>query len=470
MSRGQRRLGEREWAVDTAVDDRPGYDRLRRRRNILLVVAGLAVVASVGGLLLSTTIKSPAQQAVETKSPGLTRLTAPVQRTVIQNVVQADGAITQPPQISSLSGGGTGNTGAGGGGNVQQVVTKVFLSPGSFVSPGHVIIEVAGRPFFILPGTVPAYRDMSQGESGSDIAQLQGGLESLGFSIGSDTSGVYGAGTGAAVAAFYQSIGYQVPTVAVGPKGTHRPEVPLSEIMFVPRFPAKVVSLGGTVGSVVKDPLVTLSMGSPAIRGQLNPVYAPLVHPGMHVTISVQGSAATARGTITSVGSQTQTAKSISGGIYLPMRIKPDGGLPSAMGPGQDVILAIGAAHASAPMLAVPEAAVFAGQDGKTYVSKVTGPDSAVRVQVVTVAEGEGLVGVTPVPAGALRVGDLVVTGLNYLTTPLARGRGPAQLLPVGPAVGSTGSLGGGNSGPGSSGPGRSGSGGSGSAGGSGTG
>src|SRR5690348_10171768 len=103
------------------LEDKPATGRLRRRRVILLVVIGVAVLASVGGLLISTTIKSPAQQAAETQPPGLTRLTAPVQDVVIRNTVQADGLITKPPQISSLD-----SSGAGGGGDTQQVVTKIF--------------------------------------------------------------------------------------------------------------------------------------------------------------------------------------------------------------------------------------------------------------------------------------------------------------------------------------------------------
>src|SRR5215472_5987433 len=255
--------------VDVADDDKPGYGRFRRRRNIVLAIAALAVIASAGGLLISTTIKSPAQQAAETRSPGLTRLTAPVVRTVIRNVVQANGTVSKPPQISSLSGGGggSGSAAGAGGGSVQQVVTKIYRPPGSSVSVGNVIIEVAGRPLFVLPGTVPAYRDMARGESGSDIAQLQAGLQALGLSTGGDTSGVYGAGTAAAVAAYYHSIGYTAPMVSAGPKSRRGPEVPLSEIMFVPRFPAQVVGLGGKVGSVVSGSLVTLSMGKPDIRG-----------------------------------------------------------------------------------------------------------------------------------------------------------------------------------------------------------
>ncbi len=401
------------------LEHKPGYGRLRRRRIILLAVIGLAVIASIGGLLISTTIKSPAQQAAETKAPGLTRLTAPVQDTVIRNTVQADGLITKPPQISSLSGGGGG--GGGGGGNAQQVVTKIFHPPGSFVAPGNVIIEVAGRPFFVFQGTVPAYRDMAPGESGSDIAQLQAGLESLGFSVGGDTSGVYGPGTSAAVAAFYQSLGYPAPAAPSGSKGHRRAEVPLSEIMFVPRFPAQVVKLGGHVGSVVSDSLVTLSLGSPSIHGQLNPAFGPLVRPGMRVTITTQGSPATVHGTIASVGRKAQTSKSISGGLYYPMHIKLRKPLPPSMGPGQNVILSIRAAQSSGPMLAVPEAALFGGQDGKDYVSKVTGPNTATRVPVTVVTEGDGLVGIRPDPAGALKPGDQVVTGQNYLTSPSGR-------------------------------------------------
>ena len=410
--------------VDVPVADKPGHGRLRRRRVILLVIVALAVVASSGGLLLASSIKSPAQQAAEIKSPGLTRLTAPVQDTVIRNTVQADGVITKPPQISSLSGGG--GAGGGVGGNSEQVVTKIFKPPGSYILPGNVIIEVAGQPFFVFAGTVPAYRDMAPGESGSDIAELQAGLESLGFGTGADAAGVYGRGTAAAVAAFYSRLGYTAPAVNAGPKEDRGAEVPLSEIMFVPRFPARVVKLGGSVGSVVNGSLVTLTLGTPQIKGQLNPAYGALVRPGMHVTITVQGSPAVVSATIGSVSTKPRTSGSISGGLYDPLSIKLRGPLPASMGPGQNVIMSIRAARSQGRMLAVPEAALFGGQDGRDYVSKVTGPGSATRVPVAVVTTGDGLVGVRPSPPGALRPGDQVVTGENYLPNPV-RGGGSVQ-------------------------------------------
>jgi len=179
-----------------------------------------------------------------------------------------------------------------------------------------------------------------------------------------------------------------------------------------------VVKLGGGVGKIVSGSLVTLSLGSPAIKGQLNPAYGSLVRPGMHVTIAAQGSPAVVHGTIKSVTGKAQTANSISGGLYYPMRIKLRKPLPPSMGPGQDVILSVRAAQSSGPMLAVPEAALFGGQDGKDYVTKVTGPNSATRVAVTVVTTGDGLVGIRPDQPGALKQGTLVVTGENYLANP----------------------------------------------------
>jgi len=175
---------------------------------------------------------------------------------------------------------------------------------------------------------------------------------------------------------------------------------------------------------------VTLSLGSPSVKGQLNPAFGPLVRPGMHVTITTQGSPATVHATIASVGKKAQTSKSISGGLYYPMHIKLRKPLPPSMGPGQNVILSIQAAHSDGPMLAVPEAALFGGQDGRDYVSKVTGPASTARVQVTVVTEGDGLVGIRPETAGALKTGDQVVTGENYLTSPHGGSGGKGRLVP----------------------------------------
>ncbi len=404
-------------ASETPGSESPGGEspvqgRLRRRRNILIGVVILALMASVGGLLVSTSIKSPAQLAAQTSSPGLTRLTTTVQRQVVTDTVLAQAVVSKPPEISGPAGGG----GGAGGNGAQPIVTRIFLGPGGAVSPGQPILEVAGRPMFVFKGSYPAYRDLTPGESGPDVAQVQVALESLGYSIGSDASGVFGAGTSAAVAAFYHDIGYSAPKVPTGPKHRLAAMLPLSEFMFVPKFPAHVVSLGAKVGQTASGSLVTLSLGRPGIDGQLNPADAALVRPGMSVTITDPVTGKSRPGKIISVTNRTKTKGSISGGIYLPMKIRPDRPLPSSM-VGQNLSLTISAAHSSGPVLTVPEAAVFAGADGRTYVSKVTGPRSQVKVPVRIGITGGGLVQVTPLQAGALTAGSVVVTGQNYASS-----------------------------------------------------
>jgi hypothetical protein len=395
--------------VDVGAAENPGYARLRRRRAILLAIVIVALIAAVGGLLLSTFIKSPADLAAQSQPPGLTQLTATVRRQVISSTVLAQGVVSQPAEVS-----GPAASGGGGSAGAQPIVTQIFLHTGTDVTPGSVILEVAGRPVFVFAGTIPAYRNLVPGESGEDVAELQLGLESLGFGVGDDTIGVYGPGTASGVAAFYQSIGYSAPMISTGPKADRGAMMPLSEFMFVPRFPAHLASIGAKVGGTAKGALVTLSMGNPAIAGQLNPNDRGLVRPGVKVKITDTVTGKSVRGRVTSVKSRTETKGSISGGIFLPMRIKPSRPLSTSL-IGQNVTLTITAAHSSGPVLAVPEAAVFASVNGSTYVTRVTAAHSQVRVPVRTGITGDGLVEITPVSGGTLAAGDAVLTGENYV-------------------------------------------------------
>jgi peptidoglycan hydrolase-like protein with peptidoglycan-binding domain len=393
---------------------RAGPNRLRRRRFVLIAVAAVAIIASVGGLLISMRIKSPAQLAAQTAPPAPTQLTVPVTRQVITSTVLAQAVVKAPAEVAQLSAANSG----GGGSGALPVVTKIFFRKGSTPVPGSVIVEVAGRPLFVFQGTVPAYRNLTEGESGTDVAQLQAGLQSLGYPTGDDTTGVFGPGTASAVAAYYSALGYPVPTAPGSPRASSKgktssqPMVPLSEILFAPRFPARVVKVAGPVGQEASGSLVTLSMGHPGLAGQLAPSDAALVKRGMAVSISDQATGLTLRGHIGSVGKRTQTKNSISGGVYLPMKIIPDNPLPTSL-VGHDVSLTITSAHSAGRVLAVPEAAVFARPDGRLYVTKVTRGRS-VPVPVHVEVTGNGMVGISPSGGGTLAPGARVVTGTGY--------------------------------------------------------
>jgi peptidoglycan hydrolase-like protein with peptidoglycan-binding domain len=418
--------------TESAVDEGRGYDRLRRRRILLLAIVGIVVVAVAGAFLLTTEIKSPAQQAADTKPPALTLLTSVVQRTVLTNTVLAQAVVGPPPEFSPTIIGGSAGSAAAASENVQQIVTKTLTTQGSVVSQGTVLFEVAGQPFFLLQGTVPAYRDLEEGETGQDIVQLQDDLESLGYSVGSDTSGVFGPGTASAVKAYYEAIGYAVPytTPQIAPSGkagskAHgSPMIPLGQYTFVPQLPARIIKLGAKVGQAVGG--VTLAIGNPSVSGQLSPSDRNQVRPGMRVTITEPGTGVTVPGRVTSVANSTATTASISGGLFVPMGIEPDRALPMSM-IGQDVSLTIAAASSSGPVLAVPVAAIYASANGGTYVTKLVGT-SQVKVPVMIGMSGSGLVQVTPLQAGGLGAGDIVVTGADYSTgSQVVTGRVPGS-------------------------------------------
>jgi membrane fusion protein, multidrug efflux system len=393
--------------MDPAADAGRPRNRMRRRRIFALAVVGLVIVAVIGAFLLTSAIKSPAEQAEETKAPAATPLTVPVVKTVLTATVLAQAAVGAPPEVSpSVLGGG------GGSGDVQPIVTRVYHGQGSYVGQGTVLVEVAGQPFFVLGGTVPAYRDLSPGETGQDIVQLQDDLGQLGYGLGADTLGVYGPGTAAAVSAFYQAIGYTAPTVSTGKKGGREAMIPLGDYTFAPHLPARVSSMELTVGQAAKASGITLAMGSPVVAGQLTASNARLVRAGMKVTITEPGTGTTVPGRVTSVAHTTASTASISGGLYVAMGIRTRRPLPLSL-VGQDVTITIATARSAGPVLAVPEAAVFAGASGGTYVTVDRG-GKLTRVAVRVGMSASGLLQVTPLRSGALAAGDAVLTGQNY--------------------------------------------------------
>src|ERR1700722_11557457 len=132
--------------MDTAADAGRPRNRMRRRRIFALAVVGLVIVAVIGAFLLTSAIKSPAEQAEETRAPAATPLTVPVVKTVLTATVLAQAAVGAPPEVSpSVLGGG-----GGGSGDVQSIVTRVYHGQGSYVGQGTVLVEVAGQPFFVL--------------------------------------------------------------------------------------------------------------------------------------------------------------------------------------------------------------------------------------------------------------------------------------------------------------------------------
>lgn len=440
---------------DPAAD---GQSQPGQRRFVLAGVTAVAVLA-VGGLTASTWVESPAEMAADTATPPSDILTAPVQDTVLSSTVVMPGTFTADNQVSASPTSVAATAGNPGGG--PMVVTRVNVATGDTVAPGQPLIEYSGRPIYALPGAIPAYRDMVPGESGKDIAQLQNALRALGFSSGWDASGVFGEGTEDAVTRFYKSMGYAPPTTgpstqqavaaaqqaddqqsalvrqlaahsaAAGPsvlalakqtlqadaaalaqaEAGSGPIVPMSEVLFVPQFPAVVQSVSAAVGDTFSKQPITLIDGGVQLTGRLDPAQAALLKAGMKVEVSPQNSGSQAAGTVAGVGTTVAapTPSGTGGGSYDPVSITPDQPWDASLD-SQNARITVTEATTNTPVLAVPEAAISTGADGRTTVTVLDASGAQHVVQVTPGVSADGLVAVTPVGESLTR-GERVVVG-----------------------------------------------------------
>jgi HlyD family secretion protein len=387
--------------------------RERRQRRVLWLACGTAVVA-VAGLVASAWVRSPAQVAAETAPPAPSRITAPVSYGVLRDTVVFRGTFSAARTISFTP---VSAVAPGGSGPPSQslVVSAVLARVGQAVRPGQLLVEVSDRPVFVLSGAVPAFRDMVQGESGGDIAELQAALAELGYGAGADDLGVFGPGTAAAVRQFYAAIGYRVPVVAAGGAAaaggrSQAPrwlvEVPMSEVMFVPSFPATVAVLP-RLGATVSPPLVTLRVGGLRLAGQLDPAQGGQVRAGMQVQVLSNVSGRVAVGVVSSVGQVISPGNGDA--PYMLVAIRPRRSWAASWN-GQSVQLTVTSAASRGAVLAVPEAAITADAGAVTSVTVMEAGGVTRRVRVITGASANGLVEVTPV-GGRLVGGEQVVVG-----------------------------------------------------------
>ncbi len=172
-----------------------------KRGTVLAISVGLVVSAAAGGWLVGRGIESPAEAAARAEPPEPSLITVSVEKTTLSADVIARGDIVFDDPVSVASTGSTGEAG------VTPVVTKL-PSEGDELVEGSLIIEISGRPVFLLQGVIPSYRDLRPGSEGIDVLQLEEALARLGY-LGEPADEVWTAATGTAVRDFYDEAGYR---------------------------------------------------------------------------------------------------------------------------------------------------------------------------------------------------------------------------------------------------------------------
>jgi HlyD family secretion protein len=416
---------------------------MSRRRPIIAVIISLAVVLAIAAGFISRGFVSPAQQAARASAPRPSLITAPVLRGTlpVEVVLRATVAHPDPVAISapaSLA--------------ADPVVTSVGVRVGEAVSDGSLLGTVAERPVFVMVGRVPAFRTITPATSGVDVRELQRGLIAAGYGIGSDTAGTYGPGTAAAVLALYHARGVQpdVSSGAVGALNTARAQaaaaarrlarasgrrlpaarsadtearrtlaqaqiageasVPLGEVVFVPRLPARVLShasLGSTVGQGG-------ATGAAVTTGASSSHAAPAlaVIGSSQVTLTATGGQSDAsqlrsgmRGTAISDLSSTRLRVRLRATDAHKLTFLPLGRVPTGL-LGQSVEIDVLANRVRS--LIVPISAVSTDPTGRTYLTVV---GARQRLRTVYVRLGYSTGGRQAVTAHGLRSGEPVLIG-----------------------------------------------------------
>jgi peptidoglycan hydrolase-like protein with peptidoglycan-binding domain len=418
--------------------------RLTRRRRVLLGVGIAAALLAVGGLIGASFVKSPQQLAADSAAPPSTVTTAMVVSQVLTSSVQMRGVVypstqydvyaSAPSSSSSSAGGSSSATGSSTTGAVY--ISKLKVTAGATITNGEQLAELDGEPLFALTGTVPAWRDLTPGESGPDVTELQKALASLGYYDNGDTPGYFGSATEYAVYLYYQHLGYTAPSSG---------GVPAADVVFLPSLPATVVAVNGTTGEQPGQPFLELApRGSLALTGELPAAYAGQVKPGLKVTIydEVTGISATGTvtdletatttvptGTVVDIGSSSgsgssassssaSTGSSSSGSSssssssgqtpFIPLTVAPSHPLASALD-GENVLVTVETGQTEGPVLTVPVAAIVTTASGTSYVTVLGAHGKQTDVPVTPGISENGYVQVTPVKSGALAAGDRVV-------------------------------------------------------------
>nr|WP_217135504.1 hypothetical protein [Leucobacter chinensis] len=149
-------------------------------------------------------IVSPAELAARTEAPEAGPITAPVEKRAIENTVVMRGEVTYADPVElEIDTAGLAE---------RAVVTGHVPDEGAIFESGNIALEVAGRPVLVLPGELPAYRNLSVGLRGPDVAQLKAALAALDIWAGDQSSDVFENDTAWGVQALYERAGYDAPT------------------------------------------------------------------------------------------------------------------------------------------------------------------------------------------------------------------------------------------------------------------
>ena len=285
----------------------------RRRRGWVVVVVVVVVLAGAGvGGADAAGVFSAAKPAGSSNAYATSTFT--VRRGSLTEQTQEDatlgsaGSYTVVVPGSSSSGGG----GSSSGGSGAQTFTSLPQA-GQIIRQGQVLYEINESPVVLLYGSVPAYRDLSEGMTGGDVRELNADLVKLGYA----TAGALGPVSGWDY--FSSETAYALGLLQSHLGLTETGSLPLGQAVFLPSA-IQVTGLGtGAVpgGSAAAGSVVlTASSLTPVVTIDLDASLQTEVAVGNKVSITLPDGSATPGviSQISTVASSSSSSSSSSSG------------------------------------------------------------------------------------------------------------------------------------------------------------
>jgi hypothetical protein len=293
---------------------------------------------------------------------------------------------------------------------------------GRVITQSHVLYRVNDRPVVLLQGSTPGYRNLSEGATGSDVAELNADLVALGYATRaqlSRTSAAFGATTTTAVRKLQAALGVpQTGRLAVG------------QAVFEPTA-VRVTSVSAQLGGRTQPGQTVMQATSTARQVQvaLSASQQTEVAVGNKVTITLPNNHTTP-GVVSSVGTvATCSSSSGSGGSSSSSSSPgtgtcPSGGSgsstptisvtvtpsePAATGTWDQAPVQVGITTARVPnALVVPVSALLA-QPGGGYAVEVIGAGERHHLAPVALGMFDDADGLVQVTGSGLAAGQKVV-------------------------------------------------------------
>lgn len=173
---------------------------MQSRKRLFFAVIAVAVLFGAAGFILGQRLESPEEARAEVEAPEPSLIAVPVETTALSNdvVVRGDAEFEGAVDLELDATLGDG---------ASRVVTGRVPDIDSVVNEGDVLIEVSGRPVFVLEGSLPGFREFKPGLEGDDVLQLEESLARLGY-LTVTPDRLYGSATEDAITAMYEDAGY----------------------------------------------------------------------------------------------------------------------------------------------------------------------------------------------------------------------------------------------------------------------